>query len=138
MRAIELGIPLPFGSIDNRRSMIGTENLINFIEICIVHPRAPGRTWLVSDGEDLPTPELVTRLARLMGRRAPLFPFPPGLLGIFGRALGRGKEIERLTSSLQVDIDPAIAGLNWRPSISVDQELARTVASFEMEQKWME
>jgi len=58
--------------------------------------------------------------------------------GTFARALRRGKEIERLTSSLQVDIDPAIAELNWRPGISVDQELARTVASFEMEQKCME
>jgi nucleoside-diphosphate-sugar epimerase len=138
MRAIDLGIPLPFGSIGNRRSMVGIENLCSFIETCTVHPRASGKTWLVSDGDDLSTPELVEKLAKLMARRTPLFRFPPTWLKFLARSLGRAEELERLMGSLQVDSEPATEELGWRPGISVNQGLARTVAAYKMEQRCMD
>jgi nucleoside-diphosphate-sugar epimerase len=130
MRLVDLGIPLPFGSIDNRRSLIGIRNLMDFIEISMVHSGAAGKTWLISDGEDLSTPELASRLAKLMFRRPSFFPFPAGLLRFAASCLGRRDEIERLTGSLQLDINPAAAYLNWRPPVSVDDGLAETVATY--------
>jgi nucleoside-diphosphate-sugar epimerase len=134
MELIQLGIPLPFASISNKRSMIGIRNLSDFIATCVVHPLAVDRTWLVSDGEDISTPDLVTRIAKLIPRRPALFQFPPSCLTFLAHCLGKGDEIKRLTGSLQVDITPALAYLNWQPAISVDQELAQTVASFKMDQ----
>jgi nucleoside-diphosphate-sugar epimerase len=132
MRLVELGIPLPFGSIDNRRSLVGIRNLMDFIETSMVHPGAAGKTWLVSDGQDLSTLELVNRLARLMFRRPSLFRFPPSLLRFAASCLGREEEMKRLTGSLQVDTNPAAACLDWRPPVSVDDGLAETVAAYKL------
>jgi nucleoside-diphosphate-sugar epimerase len=132
MRLVELGIPLPFGSINNRRSLIGIRNLTDFIETSMVHSGAAGKTWLISDGEDLSTPELVSRLAKLMCRRPLLFPCPPSLLRLAAGCLDRRFDMERLTGSLQLDIDPAAAYLNWRPPVSVDTGLAQTVATYKL------
>jgi nucleoside-diphosphate-sugar epimerase len=132
MRLVELGIPLPFGSIENRRSLIGIRNLMDFIETSMVHRGAAGKTWLISDGQDLSTPELVSRLASRMSRRPSLFPFPPGLLRFAASCLGRRDEMERLTGSLQLDINPSAAHLNWRPPVSVDDGLAETVATYKL------
>jgi nucleoside-diphosphate-sugar epimerase len=133
MKMIDLRIPLPFASISNKRSLVGINNLLSFIETCVVHANAAGKVWLVSDGEDLSTPDLVTRLARLMPRRAALFPFPDNGLRFLGHLIGKKDEIERLIGSLQVDMDPALTDLNWRPGVSVDEGLAETVAAFKME-----
>jgi nucleoside-diphosphate-sugar epimerase len=130
MRLVELGVPLPFGSINNRRSLIGTRNLMDFIEISMVHSGAAGKTWLISDGEDLSTPELASKLAKLMFQRPAFFPFPPALLRFAASCLGRRGEMERLTGSLQLDINPATTHLNWRPPVSVDEGLAETVAAY--------
>jgi nucleoside-diphosphate-sugar epimerase len=130
MRLVELGIPLPFGSIDNRRSLIGIRNLMDFIETSMAHSGAAGKTWLISDGEDLSTPELASKLAKLMFRRPAFFPFPPRLLRFAASCLGRRDEMERLTGSLQLDINPAAAYLNWHPPVSVDDGLAETVATY--------
>jgi nucleoside-diphosphate-sugar epimerase len=130
MRLVELGVPLPFGSINNRRSLIGIRNLMDFVEISMVHSGAAGKTWLVSDGDDLSTPELASRLAKLMSRRSAFFPCPPGLLRFAAGCLGRRDEMQRLTGSLQLDINPAAAYLNWRPPVSVDDGLAETVATY--------
>jgi nucleoside-diphosphate-sugar epimerase len=132
MRLVELGIPLPFGSVENRRSLIGVRNLMDFIEVSMVHPGAAGRTWLISDGEDLSTPELMSRLAKLMCRRPSLFPFPADLLRIAASCLGRRDEIVRLTGSLRLDINPAAEYLNWRPPVSVDEGLTQTVATYKL------
>ncbi len=131
MRLVELGVPLPFLSIDNRRSYVNSLNLSDFVETCMRHPDAAGRTWLISDGHDLSTPELLRRLARIMSRRVSLIAFPSGWLRTIGRLLGRAEEISRLTSSLRLDIGPAIDRLGWRPCISVDEGLAQTVAAYE-------
>ena len=127
---VALGLPLPFRSIDNRRSLIGIWNLAHFIEACMTHPRAVGETWLISDGEDLSTSDLMRRLALLMRRPSRLFYFSPKWLERIGGIVGLGAEVNRLCDSLQIDATPARELLNWLPPLSVDEALARTVAAY--------
>lgn len=125
-----LGVPLPLGSIRNRRSLVGIQNLADFVANCMEHPGAAGRTWLVSDGEDLSTPELVAKLARLMGKNPAFFPVPLRLLKGLAQIVGQGSVVARLSDSLQVDIAPAREILGWSPPYSVDYGLAATVAAY--------
>jgi nucleoside-diphosphate-sugar epimerase len=132
MRLMKLsvrGFPLPLAAIDNRRSMVFVGNLAEALATCIEHPAAGGRTFLVSDGDDLSTPELVRRLAAASGSRARLFPVPSGLLRLFATLLGRGAEIDRLVGSLVVDDSSIRDLLGWRPPYSVDAGLRETVAT---------
>lgn len=128
MKLVCTGIPLPFSSTRNARSLIGIDNLIEFLVCCSLHPAAANSTFLVSDGEDVSTPELVRRLSRAMGRSPHLFPSPIGLLRMAGRIAGVSSEMRRLTSSLQVDSSRARKTLSWQPNVSVDEGLRRTVA----------
>jgi len=133
LRLVDLGIPLPLGSIENRRSLIGLTNLVHFIQTCMTHPRSTERTWLIADEESVSTPELLRRIARHMDRRSRLFRFSPGWLRRLGAALHMQAQIDRLCGSLLVDATPAFAVLNWRPTATLDEELARTVAAFRRE-----
>jgi nucleoside-diphosphate-sugar epimerase len=126
--AVRKGIPLPFGSVDNRRSLVALDNLVDLLVRCVAHPAAPGQTFMVSDGEDLSTPELIRRLARTMGTTARLLPVPPSALHMLGRLLGRGTDVARLVGSLQVDIEHTRQTLDWAPPVTVDQGLHRAVA----------
>jgi nucleoside-diphosphate-sugar epimerase len=126
--AVARGVPLPLGAIDNRRSLIALDNLIDFMLICLEHPAAANETYLVSDGEDLSTPDLVRRLARAMGRRARLIPVPGPLLMTAAALVGRRDVARRLLGSLQVDITKAKQQLGWVPPVPVDEGLRRTVA----------
>ncbi len=128
MRLIRLGIPLPLGGIDNRRSVIGRTNLNNALHFLLTHPATIGGTFLIKDGEDVSTPDLIRRLARAMNRPARLLPIPQGLL----RRLPGGA-IKRLTGSLVVDDGP-LRALGWRPPLTLDQGLA-TMAQANREQR---
>jgi len=130
MRLAEIGLPLPLRSIENRRSLISVWNLASFIELCLTHPRAAQQVWLISDGEDLSTPDLLRRLSRLFHRRDRLFPFPPRLLQRFATMVGIGAEMRRLCESLTLDSAPARECLAWRPAVTVDEALARTVDAY--------
>lgn len=124
------GIPLPLAAIDNRRSLVGIDNLVDLIIGCIAHPAAANETFLVSDGEDLSTPELLCRAAATMNRPVRLFHVPPSVLRTCARLLGKGAEAGRLLDSLQVDISKTRALLGWSPSVSVDEQLIRTTSDF--------
>jgi len=130
VRLVDRGVPLPLASVDNWRSLLSVGNLCDFVTLTLVHPRSPGRVWLVSDGEDLSTPELVRRIAAALGRPARLAPCPVALLRSLGRVTGRYAEVTRLTGSLQVDIEPARRELGWEPPRDVADGLAATVASY--------
>ena len=129
MRAVARGIPLPLGAIDNRRSLVGLDNLVDFILRCIECPAAANETFLVSDGEDLSTTDLIRRLARAMGRPARLIPVPAPVLMAAATLLGRRDVARRLLCSLRVDITKAKQRLAWTPPVSVDDGLRRAVAS---------
>jgi nucleoside-diphosphate-sugar epimerase len=130
MRLVAKGIPLPFASVDNRRSLVGLGNLCDLLVRCVASPDAAGMTFLVSDGEDLSTPALIRRLARALGRRDRVFRFPPLLLRAGMAASGLGETHSRLCGSLQVDAAATCERLGWRPPHSVEWELAETAKHF--------
>lgn len=120
--------PLPLGAIDNRRSLIYVGNLCDAVRCCLEHPEAPGRTFLVRDGEDLSTAALIRRLAKALGRPAPLLPVPPGLLRLAGRLTGKGPQVARLLESLRIDDGAIRRDLGWAPPFTVEQGFAETAA----------
>jgi UDP-4-keto-D-QuiNAc 4-reductase len=130
LRLVDLGIPLPLASIENRRSLVGLGNLVDFIEICMSHPRAPEQTWFVADDEVVSTPKLLRRIATHMNRPSRLMSFPPEWLPKLARLVNRRAEVDRLCESLQVDVTASKAVLQWRAKITLDDELARTVAAY--------
>jgi nucleoside-diphosphate-sugar epimerase len=121
------GLPLPLGAVQNKRSLIGLDNLVDLLIRCVDHPAAAGQTFLVSDGEDLSTPDLLRHIATAMGRSARLFPVPVFLLYLAGSALGRRAEIDRLVGSLQIDISHIRQALSWTPPVSVREGIRRMV-----------
>jgi nucleoside-diphosphate-sugar epimerase len=129
------GVPLPFAAITNRRSLIGVQNLVDFIETCITHPAASQQTWLISDGEDLSTPELLDRLSRLMHRRARMFAISPVWMRAIARLFAMRDVTDRICGSLCLDSSAAQSSLGWRPPFSMNEELARTVAAYVAERK---
>lgn len=130
MEWIHRSRPLPFATVQNRRSLVALDNLIDLILTCIDHPRAANQTFLVSDGEDLSVAELARRIGSAMGTPARLFPLPQWLLRGTAAALGKRAAAQRLLDSLQVDIEKNRALLNWRPPIGVDQALLDTARDF--------
>lgn len=125
IKLVEKGLPLPFGAIDNRRSLVGLDNLVDLIITCIDHPSAANQVFLVSDGEDLSTSGLLRRAAKAMGRHSRLIPVPAGLLQLGATVLGKKAVGQRLLGSLQVDIGSTRKRLDWTPPVSVDEGLRR-------------
>jgi nucleoside-diphosphate-sugar epimerase len=126
LKAVYRRWPLPLGAIDNRRSLLGVDNLAHAIACCISHPAAAGRTFLVSDREDLSTPELVRSLAAALEVRPRLIAVPTGVLRLAGALIGRRAAVERLTGSLQLDSSRIARELGWAPPHSVAAGLAAT------------
>lgn len=119
------GIPLPLAEIRNARSLIGIDNFTSALQTCLVHPAAAGRTYLVSDGEDVSTPELVRRLGRHLGKPARLFALPTPLLESLGGLTGRRTDVQRLTGSLIVDDSRIRRELGWIPPCTLDEGLTQ-------------
>jgi nucleoside-diphosphate-sugar epimerase len=130
MQWLKRGVPLPLRAVRNQRSLTALDNLASLIERCLTHPDAANQVFLAADGEDLATPELLTRIGRAMGRPARLFPVPPQLLLAAAGLLGRRDVVRRLVGNMQVDVSKARDRLGWRPAVSVDEGLARTVRAF--------
>jgi len=118
------GAWLPLGSVHNRRSLVYVGNLVDAIARALDHPAAAGQTFMVSDGEDVSTPELVRRIARALGKPARLLPVPPALLRIGGVLVGRSDDVARLLDDLAVDSSRIRVRLGWRPPFTLDQGLA--------------
>ena len=126
-RLVAKSLPIPLGSINNRRSLVGIDNLVDFIVTCLEHPSAANETFMVSDGEDLSTPDLIRRMARALNRSARLLPVPVLALQAGASLLGKGDAVQRLCGNLQVDISKARSLLGWVPPVSVDEGLRRAV-----------
>lgn len=119
--------PLPLRSIKNRRSMVSVYNLVSFIECCLYHPNAHREIFLVSDNEDLSTPQLLRSLRKVMGKRSGLFPFPIFILKLMGLLTGKRRQVERVTESLQVNIEKSTRLLHWQPRFTVEESLKATI-----------
>ncbi len=130
MRWLNKGVPLPFGAIYNKRSLVDLDNLVDLIVRCIDHPAAANQVFLVSDGEDLSTTELLSKMAAALGKPARLLPLPSRLLEVGAAMLGKQALAQRLCGSLQVDISKTRELLGWSPPVTVDQALRKTAEHF--------
>lgn len=121
------GRPLPLGAIHNSRSLVSLWNLSDLLLRVLAHPAAAGGVWMVSDGLDLSTPELIGRIGRAMGRPARLWHVPLWMISGVAAVSGRQAELTRLCGSLTVDVSPTIQHLGWQPPLSLDEGISRTV-----------
>jgi nucleoside-diphosphate-sugar epimerase len=126
LRAVATGLPLPLGAVANRRSLLYVENFADSIAAALAQPRAVNRIFLVSDGEDMSTPEIVRRVARALGRPARLLSVPRTLLLLAGSCCGNRAAVERLVGNLAVDITSIRTDLGWTPPFAVDAGLLAT------------
>lgn len=130
MKVISLGIPLPLASITNRRSLIYVGNLVDALATCAVHPKAAGNTYLVSDCEDVSTPELIRYTAKALGAPARLFPVPVSLMKLAGKLAGKSSAVNRLTGSLTVNSSKIRQELGWKPPFTMEDGLRETAGWF--------
>lgn len=130
MNWLNKGVPLPLGAIHNKRSLVSLDNLVDLIVTCIDHPAAANQTFLVSDGEDLSTSEMLRRMAGALGKPARLLPVPAVMLEWGAALLGKRAVAQRLCGSLQVDIRHTCETLNWSPPVSVDEGFRAAASAF--------
>lgn len=127
---VNKNIPLPLSLVNNKRSMIYIGNLVDAIIKCVEHPDAANQTFLVSDGLDVSTPDLIRMIACAMGKKARLFPCPVSLLKMMGKVAGKSAEIERLVNSLQIDSTKIRKILNWTPTFTMAEGILETVKRY--------
>jgi nucleoside-diphosphate-sugar epimerase len=125
MRWLRRGVPLPFGAIHNQRSVVALDNLVDLLVTCLTHPAAANQTFLVSDGEDVSTTELLRRMGLALGCPARLVPVPAIWLNLAAALIGKPDVAQRLCGSLQVDISKTRELLGWVPPVSLDEGLRR-------------
>ncbi|SEL28559.1 UDP-glucose 4-epimerase [Atopomonas hussainii] len=130
MRWLRRGVPLPLGAINNRRSLVAVANLADLLVHCLQHPQAANQRFMVSDGADLSTAELLRKLAHSLGAPSRLVPVPSRWLAAVAALLGAASIAQRLCGSLQVDIEKTRQRLQWSPPLSTEQALARTAEDF--------
>lgn len=135
MRWLNRGVPLPLGAIHNKRSLVALDNLVALILTCLDHPAAANQAFLVSDGEDLSTTDLLRRMGRALGRPAHLLPVPAWLLWMVAALLGQRDTAGRLCGTLQVDIGKTRELLGWSPPVCVDEGLRQTAQAFLAQRK---
>lgn len=121
------GVPLPFGVVHNSRSLVALDNLVDFIICCIDHPKARNEIFLISDGLDLSTTKILQKVAKAFGKKPLLLPVPVWLMKFVARMVGKGDLAARLMGSLQVDSTKARKLLDWKPLVSMDEQLKKTV-----------
>jgi nucleoside-diphosphate-sugar epimerase len=125
MRWLHTGMPLPLGAINNRRSLVALDNLVDLILTCVHHPAAANQIFLVSDGEDVSTTELLRRMGQAMQRPVRLIPVAAGWLEQAAALLGKRDMAQRLCGSLQVDMVKTRQLLGWSPPSTLDQGLKK-------------
>jgi len=130
MKIVQLGFPLPLGAVASSRSLVGIDNLVDFLIVCLLHPGAAGKTWMISDQHDVSLPELVRMIAAAMHKPARLLPVPVWLLKTGAGLIGKTAMMQRLTDPLVVDARPATAELAWRPPVTMEAGIRRTVEHF--------
>jgi len=122
------GVPLPFGAINNKRSLVALDNLVNFIALCADReksPKAANQIFLISDDEDVSTTELLRKVAKAQNKQAWLIPVPVSLMTFAAKLIGKGDVANRLFGSLQVDSSKARDLLGWKPVVTMDEQLQK-------------
>ena len=124
------GVPLPLGAVYNQRSFVALNNLVSFIIHCLEHPKAANEVFLISDGEDVSTTELLRKVASAFGKQAKLMPVPVKMMGFIAKVIGKKEVADRLFGSLQVDSSKARELLDWKPIITMDEQLTKTADAY--------
>ncbi|WP_449392821.1 NAD-dependent epimerase/dehydratase family protein [Eoetvoesiella caeni] len=130
MKMVASGLPLPLGSVTNKRSIVALENLVDFIATCISHPAAANELFLISDGIDVSTVEILTCLAEGMERKLRLFSCPSALMQIGAALIGKRGIYTQLCGSLRIDSSKARLLLGWKPVTTPHAALRRAGISF--------
>jgi nucleoside-diphosphate-sugar epimerase len=125
IKLVNSRIPLPLGNINNRRSLLALDNLTDFIYRCINHPKAAGEVFLLSDGEDVSTSELLKKISRAMNKRLLLIPVPVSIIRFFSKIFHMTGVYRRLFGSLQIDSSKARKLLDWEPPVKMDDALKK-------------
>ena len=131
MKWLSSGVPLPLGAIRNQRSLVALDNLVDLIVTCISHPAAANQIFLVSDGDDMSTTKLLTRMGVALSKKARLLPVPTSIVFTCAALLGLRGVAQRLCGSLQVDISKTHDLLGWSPPSTVEDSLLKTAESFQ-------
>lgn len=126
LKLVDRALPLPLGSFRNQRSMVYVENLVDAIITCSMAQKAVGQTFLVSDGNEVSTPQLIGYLARGLNRPNRIFSFPVVIMRLIAGLLGKATVIDRLSQSLEVDSSKIRTMLGWQPPFTMIQGLAAT------------
>jgi nucleoside-diphosphate-sugar epimerase len=125
---------LPFGAIHNQRSLVALDNLVSFISLCADRkksPKAANQIFLIADGEDVSTTQLLRKVGLSLnlespfGIKARLVPVPVSIMGFVAKLFGKKDVASRLFGSLQVDSSKAHDLLDWKPVITMDEQLAK-------------
>ncbi|MHA3817998.1 NAD-dependent epimerase/dehydratase family protein [Pseudomonas sp. GCM10022186] len=130
IKLVSKGLPLPFAAVQNKRSLVALDNLVDFILTCMSHPAAANQTFLIADGEDLSIGDLLRRLGGALGKPVRLLPVSAWVLEMGAAVLGRKALYQRLCGSLQVDITKARTLLGWVPVSNVDKALGKTASYY--------
>ncbi len=125
LKVAEKNLPLPLGAINNQRSFVAIDNLIDLIVTCIDHPNAANQTFLVSDDEDISTSNILKKLTLAAGKKPWLLPVPTSFLKLVASMVGKKAAVVRFSSSLTVDIEHTKNTLNWKPPITLDEGIRR-------------
>jgi nucleoside-diphosphate-sugar epimerase len=127
VRWIQKGVPLPLGAVHNQRSLVALDNLVSFMQVCCVHPKAANETFLIADGEDVSTTELLHRVAKAYGVPARLLPVPVSVMTFAAKLFGKGAVANRLFGNLQVDSWKARELLGWKPVVTMEEQFQKMV-----------
>lgn len=130
LRVLSKGLPLPLSSVNNLRSLIFLDNLVDALIVCAGHPAAAGQTYLLSDGEDISTPDLLRQLGEGVRHPARLVPCPVVLLNLLGKLIGKSEQLKRLLGSCQVNSDKIRTQLDWMPPYSLHEGLQITAERY--------
>jgi len=128
LKLAKKNLPLPFGAIHNKRSMVALGNLVDLILLCIKHPAAANQVFMVSDDNDLSTTELLTLLTQAAGKKPRLLAVPQKYIVALASFVGKKAVADRLCGSLQVDIEHTRTTLQWQPPLSVEEGIRRCFA----------
>lgn len=121
MGLVAKGLPLPLGAVHNQRSMLALDNLVSFIAEATTNPLAANQRFLLSDGQDVSTSQLLKLLAKGMGKSIWLLPVPVFILRAATQVLGASAAADRLLGSLQIDSSKARQLLQWEPPLSAEE-----------------
>jgi UDP-glucose 4-epimerase len=124
LQLISMRIPLPLGSVNNKRSMVSIDNLVDLICVCIKDTKAKNQIFLVSDDFDMSLPELLYELSKARSYESRLIKFPLGLLRLMFFCLGKSGIYNRLCGSMQVDLTHTKRQLGWEPPFSIQESLS--------------